>query len=213
MLTAPNKMIIIKEKDPNATKIAAEILRNNGIICFATETVYALACNAISDEAVLKLYKTKKRDLDKPISIFVKNQKMAEKFLFFNEAEKKISKNFMPGMITLVLKKKETDLPELKISSLLSNGENIGLRIPNHKFCLELLNEFGGIIAATSANPSEKMPAINFDQAKEYFNNKIDLIIDGGICAHKMASTVLEVDGGIKIIRSGAISKNQLENL
>ncbi|MFT6106663.1 MAG: L-threonylcarbamoyladenylate synthase [Rickettsiales bacterium] len=203
----------IKECDPQAATLVAKVLKNDGVVCFATETVYALTCNAVSDKAVAKLYAIKKRDPEKPISVFVKDIKMAEKFLHFNKIEKEISAKFMPGMITLVLKKKNTDNLELRISPLLSKSENLGLRIPDHKFCLDLLNEFDGIIAATSANPSGKDSAINFNQAWDYFNGKVDLIIDGGICVHKIASTVLKVDGGIKIIRSGSITKNQLENL
>ncbi|MFT6076852.1 MAG: L-threonylcarbamoyladenylate synthase [Myxococcota bacterium] len=206
-------MIEIKESDPQASQIATKILKNDGIICFATETVYALACNAASDIAVSKIYKIKERDSKKPIAVFVKDQKIAEKFLHFNEKEKKLSNHFMPGMITLILRKKDSDVSELKVSPLLSKDENLGLRIPDHKFCLDLLNKFDGIIAATSANPSNQDPAINFIQAKKYFNNKVDLIIDGGICIHKMASTVLKVEKKINIIRSGAITKNQLDNL
>ncbi|MES2677322.1 MAG: L-threonylcarbamoyladenylate synthase [Pseudomonadota bacterium] len=205
-------MQILQQNDPSAAKIAAEILRNNGIICFATETVYALACDASSDIAVAALYKIKQRDLKKPIAVFVQDLKTAKEFLNFSQAEEAIAKKFMPGMISLVLQKKNLIQQKIKISSLLNNNDkNLALRIPDHQFCLELLNEFKGIIAATSANPSNQAAATDFEQAQKYFLNKIDLIIDGGVCLHKIASTVLKVEDGIKIIRSGLITKNQLE--
>lgn len=206
-------MKIVKQNDPGATKIAAEILKNDGIICFATETVYALACNGSSDIAVAKLYKVKQRDLKKPVAVFVKNLATAKKFFHFNKIEEAIAKKFMPGMITMVLKKKTTAKQKIKVSLLLNNNDqNLALRIPDHQFCLELLNEFDGIIAATSANLSNQPAAVDFTQSLQYFQNKIDLIIDGGVCVHKIASTVLKVGDGIKIIRPGVITKNQLES-
>ncbi|MFT5703295.1 MAG: L-threonylcarbamoyladenylate synthase [Rickettsiales bacterium] len=202
--------IILKESDPKALKMASEILKNDGIVCFATETVYAVACNAGSDLASKRLYEIKNRDPKKPIAVFVKNLTEVKRIFYLSKEEETIAKNFMPGMITLILKKKKID--KKMISSVLNNDDqNLGIRIPNHKFCLKLLNEFDGIIAATSANPSQKDPAINFFLATKYFMNKVDLIIDGGVCDHKIASTVLKVEGGIQVIREGLVTKNQLE--
>jgi L-threonylcarbamoyladenylate synthase len=207
-------MIILNQNNKEAASIASEILKNDGVICFATETVYALACNAESDIAVSKLYKIKKRDLQKPIAVFVKNLTTAKKFLNLNKTEVAIAKKFMPGMITLVLKKKAETRQKIKLSKLLNcNDQNLGIRIPDHKFCQKLLNEFKGVIAATSTNQSSEPAAIDFAQALKYFENKIDLIIDGGICTHKIASTVLKIENGIQIIRPGLITKSQLENL
>ncbi|MCE3255307.1 MAG: threonylcarbamoyl-AMP synthase [Rickettsiaceae bacterium] len=191
---------------------ASKILKNGGIICFATETVYALACDASNDLAVAKLYKIKKREPKKPIAVFVKDLAMAKQLLDLNTKEIAIAEKFMPGMITLVAKKRAPQIKTISISSLLnSNIKDLGFRIPDHKFCLDLLNEFNGVIAATSANPSNKEPAISYNQAKEYFQDKVDLIIDGGICVHKIASTVLRVGREIEIIRPGLITKDQLD--
>ncbi len=208
-------MIIITEQSENAAEIAAQALKNNQIICFATETVYALACDASSDIAVAKLYKIKDRDIKKPIAIFVRDLSMARKFLKFNPIEDKIAENFIPGMITLVLDKKTNLDQEISVSPLLNNGDNsLGLRIPNHKFCLKLLAAFDGVIAATSANISNQESAINSLQVRKYFGDKIDLIIDGGICQYKISSTVLRVnDNQINILREGLITQNQINNL
>jgi L-threonylcarbamoyladenylate synthase len=217
-------MLVIKETLDNAAEIGAEALKNNQVICFATETVYALACDATSDVAVKRLYKIKQRDMKKPIAVFVKNLEAAKEFLNFNEIENKIAENFMPGMITLILNKKIIPNQNIKyrqnikdgvlISSFLNKNENtLGLRIPDHKFCLELLKNFNGVIAATSANISKEAAAIDFEQVKQYFSDKIDLIIDGGICKNKLSSTVLKVDDDqINILRQGLITKSQILN-
>jgi L-threonylcarbamoyladenylate synthase len=213
-------MLVIKEESGNAVEIATQALKNNQIICFATETVYAIACDASSDIAVAKLYEIKKRDVKKPIAVFVKDLAMAKKILDFNSIEDKIAQNFMPGMITLILDKKTKATQKLSpkqrisVSPLLNNNENnLGLRIPNHQFCLKLLRNFDGVIAATSANISNQEDSSSFMQVKKYFDNKVDLIIDGGNCQHKMSSTVLRINGDqINILREGLITQNQIIN-
>ena len=206
-------MLIIKDNSKDTIKIATKILNEDGIICFATETVYALACNAASDNAVTKLYKIKKRNPKKPIAIFTKDLTTAKQFLIFNSLENKIAQSLMPGMITLILKQKA--LENQKISPLLNNNTNsLGLRIPNHQFALKLLNAFDGIIAATSANVSNKEPATNCMQAKQYFDNKIDLIIDSKKCKEKIPSTILQINNNqVIFLREGLVTKNQINNL
>lgn len=209
------KAKILKESDKSAVKTVIEVLKNDGIVCFATETVYALACDASSDIAVAKLYELKKREENKPIAVFVSDIKTAKKFLEFNDLEEQIAKKFMPGMITLILKQKQNKRSKSKPSLLLNKGgKDLGLRIPNHQFCLKLLSKFGGIIAASSTNISGEDPAIDFKTAKKYFSESVDLIIDGGVCSHKIASTILKIENGkIKIVREGLIDKNQLEKI
>ncbi len=205
-----NKFKLLK----NSVETATKALFENQVICFATETVYALACNAQSDLAVSRLYEIKKRNPNKPLGIFVKNLTLAEEFLNFNQVERKIAKNFMPGMITLVLERKKIANQNITISSLINNQEdNLGLRIPNHDFCLKLLESFNGVVAATSANISQEKPATSFIQAKNYFKDQINLIIDGGECKNKIASTVLRVKNNqIIILREGLITKDQIKS-
>jgi len=190
---------------------AVQILKNGGVISFATETVYALACDASNDKAIQRIYQLKNRSQNKPIAILVKNLSTAKKFLLINKIEEKIAKKFMPGPLTIIVKKKAA----ANLSPLLNNGaDEIGFRIPDDDFSLKLLKKFNGIIAATSANISDQNPAINNLEVENIFGKKIDLIIDGGTCKDKVASTVIMVTKNhqIKIIRKGLIKKQQLEN-
>jgi len=190
-------------------KKACKILNEGGVICFATETVYALACDATNDQAVAKLYAIKKRDKKKPIAIFAQNIEQAQEFLHFDPAEKALAQNFMPGALTLILQKK---CDAVKISPFLNEDDkNIGLRIPNHQFSLALLENFNKPIAATSANLSSLPPAVNFEEAQKKFANKANLIIDGGECAHKIASTVVKIDDDLQILREGALPAKKLK--
>ena len=207
-------MLIVTESSKNAVAIATKALWDDKIICFATETVYALACNASSNLAVEKLYKIKKRDLKKPIAIFVKDLTIAKEFLKLSSLENKIAQSFMPGMITLILEKKSANNKQISVSPLLNQGDSsLGLRIPNHQFCLKLLNAFDGIIAVTSANISNQEAAINPTQVAKYFKDKVNLIVDGGVCEHKISSTVLRIKNNkASILREGLITKDLIDS-
>ncbi len=202
-------MRIIKESDKDSIKDAITILDSGGVIAFATDTTYGIACDARNDLAVKKLYKLKNRQESKPIAIFVQNLDLAKTIVQFDKKSTAIANNFMPGALTLILNKNNKFS---KISNLLNNSSlDIGIRIPNHQFSLKLLEKFTGILAVTSANISNKMAATNISQVENYFGKSINLMIDGGNC-HKKSSTVLKVNinGEVQILRQGPITKKQI---
>jgi len=203
-------MKIIKESDSNAVLESIKILESGGIVSFATETVYALACDASSDDAMKKLYHLKQRQKNKPISLMAKDILAVKKNFILSREEEIVANKFMPGAITLILQKKDGGD---KLSDLINEGSNMfGIRIPNHQFTLSLLNQTNFMIAATSSNISNQRPALNANDVINYFNNEIDLLIDGGTCAQKVASTVVKINNkhDIQIIREGLITKNQI---
>ena len=203
-------MKIIKETDSGSVLETIKILKSGGIASFATETVYALACDAGNDNAVKKLYKIKQRQISKPISLLVKNLATIRKNFILSREEEIVANKFMPGAITLILQKKDN---VNNLSSLMNEGSNIfGVRIPNHQFTLLLLHEFNFMLAATSCNISNQNPAINALDVVNYFNDEIDLLIDGGSCAEKIASTVVKINNKehVEILREGLITKNQI---
>jgi L-threonylcarbamoyladenylate synthase len=185
--------------------LANNSLRAGKIISFATDTVYGLAVDASNFNAVEDLYKIKNRKKDKPIAIFLKNLEEARKLFYFDETAKKISKNFLPGSLTLVLKTKP-QAASLLASNLNQNSDGfLGFRILDQKFTQDLLEKFGGIIAVTSANPAGKKPAINSAEVEKYFSN-LGLIINGGTCEKKIASTVVKISNNkIEILRQGSV--------
>jgi L-threonylcarbamoyladenylate synthase len=194
---------------PSAIKQALAALQEGKVIAFATDTVYALACDAKNDAAINRLYQLKARSIDKPIALLVKNLSVAKTNFFLSKKEEKIAQNFMPGSLTMVVHK----LPGSSLSEALNpNSKTIGFRIPNHDLALKLLAKCD-MIAATSANLSNQPPAIDAQSVINYFGDKIALVIDGGICRDKIASTVIKLTAdNIQVLRSGLISQAQIEN-
>ena len=108
----------------------------------------------------------------------------------------------MPGAVTIVLDKKE-NVPDILTSSL----NTIGVRIPNNKIALEILKKFENPLATTSVNISGDLPGLEINDFVKEFENKVDIIIDGGKTKIGIASTIVKVDENskINILREGSI--------
>jgi L-threonylcarbamoyladenylate synthase len=199
-------MIIIKEENPESIKLAVNFLQEGKLIAFATDTIYGIACNASNEKAVEELYKIKNRQKNKPIAIFPKNLNQAKEILKFDDLANKTADKFLPGALTMVLERKENSKIKLA-SNLNQNNDNfLGFRLVDKKFIQDLLNEFDGILAVTSANISNDSAAISAKEVKDYFYNQDILIIDGKITKHKIASTVIKITNNkLEILRQGAV--------
>ncbi len=202
-------MRIILENDSDAAQIAAEFLRQGLAISLATDTVYGIAVDATNLKAVEHLYQIKKRDKNKPIAIFLPDLKAAEKIFIFDDLSKKIAQQFLPGSLTLVLKKRPEN-PVHLASSLNENDDFLGLRIISSKFLDELFKIFPYPLAVTSANISGNnalISAAEIETQSDFL--KIDLLIDGGVCKVKTPSTVAKIfEQKITILRQGELKIN-----
>ncbi len=189
----------------NQIQKAVEVLKAGGIILLPTETVYGIAVDASNNSAMEKIYKLKAREALKPLQIMVKDIERAKKLAVFNDGAEKLAKKFWPGALTIILKYKK-DAGLAKFNKV---DDTIGLRIPDHKVALEILEAFGKPLAVSSANISGQEPAIEHDKAA-YSLNGIDLLIDGGISKVGVSSTVVSLVDGIKILREGSISEDYI---
>jgi L-threonylcarbamoyladenylate synthase len=156
-------------------KEAVAAIKQGKVLVCPTDTVYGLIADATNKKAVEKLFKIKKRKLNKPLPIFIKNIKTAKKLAFIDKNQEKFLKKVWPGKVTTVLKRKKT----FKLYGV--DKDTIGLRIPNHKFVLSLLKEIKKPLTGTSANISGKPASTKIKEVLEQFKNQKfqpDLIID-----------------------------------
>jgi len=188
-------------------KEAVEVFNRGGVLVYPTETVYGLGVDATNREAVEKIFKIKERKKGKPISIAVASIEEAKKYCEWNGAAEKIAKRFLPGPLTIILKRKNSLVEEL------NPDDKVRIRIPNHKVVLKLLKVFGKPITATSANLSGGEESINPETVIKQIGNKIDLVLDDGECKEKIPSTVVDLSDELKIYRAGAISKKEIEEV
>ena len=188
-------------------KLAADALKNDGIVVYPTDTLYGLASSALSRKGIMKVYKAKGREFKKPLSIAFHSLIQAKKYVKFNKTALKLAKKFLPGPLTIVLPMKHIFPKKLTFGS-----KKLGVRIPDNKIALGLIKECEFPITATSANISGNKDPVSAEDAMNQIGDKVDMILDGGRCKLKKSSTVIEVlESKIKMLREGAIKKHQLK--
>lgn len=182
-----------------------EVIQNGGIVAFPTETVYGLGIRFNDQEALDHLMEAKNRDYSKAITLMVADSKDILQYAYVSDKAQKIIKQFMPGMITLIFKKKES------VDDIMTNGKStIGIRIPDSEFVLSLLKKVGPMLV-TSANLSHHQNTTSTKEVLQQLDGRIDMIVDGKT-SDNVASTVVDVSQDeMKILRAGKITKEQIE--
>ena len=195
----------VDESELNKIK---EILDNDGVIIFPTDTVYGIACNCFSEKAIKKVFDIKKRPENKPINVLSNSLdkiKLVSKNI--NEKEEFLINKYMPGALTIILDKNE------KVSDILTAGlDTIGVRIPKNNISLRILENVSYPLATASANISGDSAGIKISDFLKEFDGVVDAIIDGGETDLKVASTIVRVesDNKLKIIREGTLKIKEM---
>lgn len=188
---------------------AAEVLRTGGVILYPTDTLYGLGADAFSDEAVRKVQKIKSRDLSKPIHCVVADLSMAQKYAALSADARLLAREFLPGPLTLVLKKRKGIN-----RGIARKMKTIGIRIPDNVFCVMLARTFGRPYTTTSANISGEVSARRVPEIISQLGMNaagIDLVIDAGKLPLRKPSTVVDVSGSTPVImREGAIATGEI---
>lgn len=185
-------------------------ITNNNLVIFPTETVYGIGANALKEEAVNKIFSVKTRARNNPLIVHLKNKNDIEKYAIIeNEVEQKLIDTFMPGPITVILKKKPI-IPNIVTANL----DTVGIRVPNNEIAHQFLEIVDVPIAAPSANISSRPSGTKVTDIEEEFNDKVNYIIDGGESRIGLESTVVKVINKIPtILRPGFVTKEDIEKI
>jgi L-threonylcarbamoyladenylate synthase len=188
---------------------ACTILASGGVIAIPTDTVYGLAVDFKNPEAVKKLFALKNRPFSKPIVTLVADAEEAFKLsLTCPEGARQLSDRFWPGPLTIVLPVNSSSV----IHQIRAEMTTAAFRVPKHPLTLELLKKYGPL-AAPSANPHKKSPAVDRSQVEEYFGADFP-VLDGGITESKVASTIVAYDQGQWCLyRQGSVSEEDLREV
>ncbi|WP_462410225.1 L-threonylcarbamoyladenylate synthase [Neobacillus sp. Marseille-QA0830] len=188
---------------------AAHFLRENEVVAMPTETVYGLAGNAESDEAVAKIYAAKGRPSDNPLIIHIAEKQQLDDFVLEIPAKAEaLMEAFWPGPLTIIFKRKPGALSEKATAGL----DTVGVRMPDHPVALALLKTCGLPIGAPSANSSGKPSPTTAQHVLDDLQGKIAGVLDGGATGVGVESTVIDCTEAIPVIlRPGGVTKEQLE--
>jgi L-threonylcarbamoyladenylate synthase len=187
------KTILLKVNSQNPEtekiRIAADFIRKGGLVAFPTETVYGLGADALNAEAVLALFKAKKRPLDNPPIVHVCNVKDVHGLAMeIPTKAEKLMKAFWPGPLTLIFKRSAA-VPDVTVAGL----DTIAVRMPRHNVALALIRESGCPISAPSANLAGKPSPTTAIHVIEDLDGRIDAVLDAGPTVIGVESTVLDL--------------------
>ncbi len=183
------------------------VLQEDGVIVYPTDTFYGIGGNCYSKEALRKIFKLKKRPSSRGLPVLVSGLEMAKGMaaeippVFFALAAR-----FWPGPLTLVLKA-APHLPR----ELIGPKKMIGIRLPDVPWLQALIRETGVPLIATSANISGEGEIASPEEVSHLFQEKVDLIVDGGPTPGGKPSTVIDLTGEKPVlVREGRIDNKEL---
>jgi L-threonylcarbamoyladenylate synthase len=191
----------------NAISYGASLLRDGGVVAFPTETVYGLGADAANEQAVRRLFSIKGRPADHPLIVHLADAGMIDRWAReIPAAAFRLAERFWPGPLTIILRRSAT------VSGLVTGGlHTVGIRVPAHPVAQILLREFGGGVAAPSANRFGRISPTCADHVRDELGSAPDLILDGGDCQVGLESTIISlVDDRPILLRPGGISLQKL---
>lgn len=200
-------MVDVFPAGPDALEPALAILDRGGLLVVPTDTVYGLAVRIDRPDAIRRLFDVKVRERDASIPVLVGGLKGAEKLGDLSPMAVRLAEQFWPGALTLVVRRS----PDL-VADLGSDKETVGLRQPDHEFCLSLLDR-AGPLAVTSANVSGRSTPSFVDEIRDALGENVDLYISEGHALGDRASTVVSVVGEPSLLREGKIGWEEIRQV
>lgn len=201
--------MIIQLTDKNideAIHTAITVLKNGGIVAYPTETFYALGVKYDIEPALKKLYEIKQRPKEKAMPLIIGSVEQLPLLTdCISDSAKDLTARFWPGPLTILFNARSV------LSGYITSGNKVAVRVPGESFALELAKIAGFPITATSANISGMPPADSASMIMDYFDDAVDLIIDGGGTKGGLPSTIVDITGNApRILRRGAINTDSL---
>ena len=201
-LTPTHFKVSPREPDPLVLERAADILHRGGILALATDTLYGLAADPCSEEAVEKLFEAKGRGERMPIPLIAADLAQAREMGEFGAIELRLAAEFWPGPLTIVVPAR----PGV-VARVLAGGTTVGIRVPSHEVARALAARMGRCLTATSANLTGRPAPATADEIDPALLARIDAVLDSGPAPGGSPSTIVGVKSGRpELLRAGAIA-------
>jgi L-threonylcarbamoyladenylate synthase len=200
-------MLIMNVSAERVLHEAIHTLLSGGVVAYPTETFYGLGVKFDREKSLERLYSLKKRPVEKALPLIIGDRELLSQLSpSVGRTALSLMENFWPGPLTLIL-------PALgSLSRCLTAGSHtVAVRMPGDSFALRLARAAGFPITATSANISGAPPATDIKTIIGYFDDSLDLIIDGGTATGDLPSTIVDVTGERpRILREGALKREHM---
>ena len=183
----------------DSISLAAKAVRRGFLVVYPTDTVYGLGCDPLNHAAVRRLFEAKGRE-SKPVPVLCATAERAEELVELSGRAAELSKEYWPGALTIVAPLRRPVAPLLT-----QGGVFLGVRVPAHAGCLELIAACGGWLTGTSANRSGEPSARSAGEALDELGSSVDIVLDGGRLGGQESTVVKVVGEEVTILRTGPI--------
>ncbi len=184
---------------------AAEILSGGGLVVVPTETRYGLLARGDEQSILERLYRVKRRELNRPTALLVRDADEIGRLGKTNRAAEALVNRFLPGPLTLVLRSVHDWPPPRVVDG------RIGVRWSSAVVIRELLSRFDFPVTATSANISGQNNRVDVESIEQDIGDGVELYLDAGRLSAQF-STVVDCSGEpVRLLREGAISRIEIE--
>ncbi len=177
---------------------AVEVLRDGGLIIYPTDTVYGLGCDLYNKHAIERIYEIKHRDKKQPLSFVCADLKDISRYALVTDYAYRTMKRLLPGPYTFILQASRL-VPKI----ILPKRQTTGIRVPDNRICLMLVQEFGQPIISTSVESHDGELMSDPREIAEQYGKRVDIILDGGVIAPEPSSVISLVDDVIEVLRAG----------
>ncbi len=186
---------------------AGKIVTQKGVIIFPAQYLYGIAVDALDPEAIKKVFSLKKRPLQNPLLVLIKNrQKIDALVSSIPDTAEKLIEKFWPGNVTIIFNAAK-QVPDL----ITAGTGKIGLRMPLHPVAKALVDTVDCPITGTSANISGTPATSTIDTIDPYIIQNADMILDAGKLKTGLGSTVVDItQNPVKIIRQGQTPQSDI---
>lgn len=175
-----------------------EILKKGGVVVYPTDTYYGIGCDILNKKAIEKIYQLKQRNKSKPFSFICSGLKNISHYAKVSNYAYKTMRRLLPGPYTFILEGSRL-VPKI----MLTNRRTAGIRVPDNRICLKLVEELGNPIITTSATRPDGSIFDDASLIHDYFKGRIDLVVDGSIVPGKPSSVISLIDDIPEVIRKG----------
>ena len=184
---------------PRLIRQMADKLRSGAVICYPTDTVYGIGCDIFNQKAVKRIFQIKKRPKHKPFSFMCSSLKNVSDYGYVSNTAYRLMKKHLPGHYTFVL-------PATKLvpKIMVTKQKTVGIRVPDNRICLALVEELGNPIVTTSAilDP-EDSPCSEAFEFEELLGKLVDLVIDGGRVYPDPSTVIALIENRPEVLRHG----------
>jgi tRNA threonylcarbamoyl adenosine modification protein (Sua5/YciO/YrdC/YwlC family) len=189
-----------RDPQPRLIRQAVERIREGAVIIYPTDSAYALGCHIGDKSALERIRAIRKLDDRHNFTLMCRDLSELSTYAVVDNASYRLLRAHTPGPYTFILKA----TGEVPRRLLHAKRKTIGLRVPDNRVALALLEELGEpIMSVTLIMPGEELPLADTDEMRERLGRVVDLLVDGGGCGLE-PTTIVDLSGGAPaLLRQG----------